>query len=63
MTNIKYSKQFYNLIELYKNMANSGYNRIDGSKIKTAFSDMEIIIFKEQVKEIFEKLEIKLDKN
>jgi hypothetical protein len=47
------------LIALYAQMAESGYNTIDNQKIDVAFSDMEINKFKNYIKNLFEQFEIK----
>lgn len=47
------------LIKLYTQMANDGYQTIDEKHIEKAFSDMEIRAFKQHVKPIFEYFNIK----
>ena len=40
MSKFKLSKQGEELINLYKQMADKGYSRTDGIKVKKAFSDL-----------------------
>lgn len=47
------------LLELYTDMANQGYETTDSQKIEIAFSDMEIRAFKEHIKPLFKRYEIK----
>lgn len=47
------------LIELYSKMANEGYQRVDGSHIDHAYNDFEVIKFKDDIKFIFDQLNIK----
>lgn len=47
------------LIELYKSMANEGYKTTDDVYIPNAFNDMEIRAFKNQVRPLFQRYEIK----
>lgn len=52
------SRKQLELISMYTEMAQNGYDTVDKAHISTAFSDMEIRAFKEHVKVIFEKLKI-----
>jgi tetratricopeptide (TPR) repeat protein len=47
------------LIALYTQMAEHGYNTVDNQQIQVAFSDMEIIKFKDTVKLIFDHFTVK----
>jgi hypothetical protein len=47
------------LIKLYADMASNGYSTIDDQHVEVAFSDMEVRAFKDVVKPIFEKFNIK----
>lgn len=48
--NIAFSKKGVELIKLYSQMADSGYERTDGSHIETAFSDFELRPYRQQIK-------------
>ena len=37
------------LIDLYQNMADQGYNRVDGSYIENAYNDFQLAKFKELI--------------
>lgn len=47
------------LLDYYQKIVSTGYTRTDNSHIESAFNDMEIRAFKEPVKQLFEKYEIK----
>ncbi len=56
--NIPSTKQL-ELIKLYTQMAEDGYETTDHQRIENAFSDMEIRAFKEHIKPLFESNKIK----
>lgn len=47
------SKKGLALIELYKQMAETGYSRTDGSVVSNAFSDFELRPFRKEIREVF----------
>ena len=51
MSKLKLSRQGEELIRLYKQMADKGYSRTDGVKVKKAFSDFELRKFRNLCKE------------
>ena len=53
------SKKGQDLVRLYTTMANSGYDRADGSSVDVAFSDFESRRFRSHIKKIFDKHKIK----
>lgn len=58
MSNISSAKQL-ELIKLYTQMAENGYETIDHQRVENVFSDMEIRAFKEHIKPLFESNKIK----
>ena len=48
------SNQYNELISYYKQMAENGYNRVDGTFVKNVYSDAEPHKFADQLKEIVE---------
>lgn len=56
---MKISDRQKQLTSVYAMMAKDGYNTIDGSYIKDAFNDMEISAFRNIVKDVFVKYDIK----
>lgn len=53
MRDVEYSPKGLQLIEMYKVMAETGYDRIDQRRIDDAFSDFELRAYRPQVAEIF----------
>ena len=53
------SKKGKELIKLYKNMADTGYERHDGEKVVDAFSDFESRYYKEHINKAFKKIKAK----
>ena len=59
MSEFKLSKQGQELIKLYEKMAQDGYKRTDGIKVKKAFSDLELRKFRNLCKEKISNKQIK----
>lgn len=59
MSDLVLSPKGQELIELYTRMADGGYEREDGTKVETAFSDFELRAYRPQLKEIFINYDIK----
>ena len=59
MTDIVFSKKGLALIELYKQMANEGYQRSDGSKVEDAFADFELRTYRPDIKNFFDRFGVK----
>lgn len=53
------SKKQAELINLYREMAVNGYQTIDAEHVAVAFSDMEIRAFRDHVKPLFSRFQIK----
>lgn len=53
MSSLEFSKKGQELIKLYENMANEGYERTDKTRIENAFSDFELRAYREQLAPIF----------
>ena len=53
------SNQYNELINYYKQMAENGYNRVDGTFVKNVYSDAEPHKFSDQIKKIVEYFDAK----
>jgi hypothetical protein len=58
MTAIPLSPKGQELLNLYKEMADKGYNRADGSFVADAYSDFELRAYKQHIKPILKKFGI-----
>jgi len=56
---IEFSNKGLELIELYKQMAEKGYERSDGDHVENAFSDFELRHYRAQLKSMISFFEIK----
>lgn len=56
---MEFSKKGQQLINLYTQMANEGYDRVDGIRQENAYNDFEAKKFKDDLKFLYEKLDIK----
>ena len=53
------SRKGQELIKMYESMASDGYERIDGSKVESAYNDFEARKFKDDIKFVLKQLDIK----
>ena len=58
MTVIPISQKGQGLLKLYKEMADNGYNRADGSFVPVAFSDFELRAYRGNIRPILKQFEI-----
>ena len=56
---LKLSKKGTDLIKYYKTMAQEGYDRIDGTKVRSAYNDFELQKFRNVVKQNMQQEQIK----
>jgi len=58
MTDLAILQKGQELLKLYKEMAEKGYNRADGSFVPVAFSDFELRPYRENIRPILKQFEI-----
>jgi len=58
MTILELSRKGQQLVELYKQMAEEGYERTDGLKVENAFSDFELRAYREQLRQIMNEYSV-----
>ena len=56
---LNFSPKGMQLIELYTDMATKGYKRTDATHVKDAFSDFELRVYRQQIKEVLKQHQIK----
>ena len=59
MSNLKFSKKGQELIAMYTNMADQGYERVDNTKVDVAFSDFELRGYQANILPTFQELGIR----
>ena len=58
MDALKFSDKGKELIKMYQKMAQDGYDRVDQTRVETAFSDFELRVYREQIRPVLNEYSI-----